>query len=168
MCALLLAVPVLAGGSGWQKDMDQALKKAKKGDKVLLVEFTEGDASKEINKKIFYTGKFKSWAKKKAVLVEINYSKKVSKKLAKQYAELKEKYKIASYPTVLILDAEGKKIGALAFDARTKPDAWMKEAGEIIEAASGAGEWITDWEKAKKLSRRTKKPMLVDFNGSDW
>jgi thioredoxin-related protein len=170
----LLAVAVLAtgawaGGSGWQKDFDKALKTAKKGDKPLLVEFTEGEASKDLNKKIFFTGKFKSWAKKhKLVLVEIDYSKKVSDKLAKQYADLKAKHKVESFPTVLLLDAQGTSLGALPFTAETKPEEWMAKATDLAEAASGAGGWLTDWEKAKKLSTTTKKPMLVDFTGSDW
>ena len=163
-----LASSAWAGGSGWQKDFDQALKKAKKADKPLLVEFTEGEASKALNKKIFYTAKFESWAKKRVILVEINYSKKVSSKLAKQYADVKAKFKIEKFPTVMLIDGEGKSIGTLAFSDRTDPQAWMTEADEIVETASGAGAWITDWAKAKKMSKRTKKPMLVDFNGSDW
>jgi len=170
----LLAVAVLAsgawaGGSGWQKDLDKALKSAKKGGKPILVEFTEGDASRDLNKKIFYTGKFKSWAKKnKVILVELNYSKKVSAKLTKQYADVYKAHKIEAFPTVLLLDAEGKSLGALPFDARTKPEDWLQKASDLAEAAGGAGGWITDWEKAKKLSKTTRKPMLVDFNGSDW
>jgi len=169
LAVAVLATSAWAGGSGWKKDIDKALKTAKKGDNPILVEFTEGDASQEINKKIFYTGKFKAWAKKsKLILVEINYSKKVSSKLAQQYADLKTAHKVESFPTIVLLDAEGKSMGTLPFDARTKPEEWMSKANDLVEAASGAGGWITDWEKAKKLSKTTKKPMLVDFNGSDW
>ena len=164
----VLGAPVLAGGSGWQTDFEKAQKKALKSDRPMLVEFTEGDASKSINKKIFYTGKFKSWSKKNVILVEINFSKRVSKKLAATYADLKKKYKVESFPTVLLIDGEGKTIGSPKFDERTKLEAWLKETGEIAEGAGAGGTWITDWEKAKKLSKRTKKPMLVDFNGSDW
>ena len=163
-----LASTAWAGGSGWQKDLDLAKKKARKADKLLLVEFTDGESSADLNKKIFYTGKFKSWAKKRVILVEINYSKRVSKKLTAQYADLKAKYKIETFPTVLLLDAEGKSVGTLAFDGRTEPTAWLTKAGEMVEDASGGGTWTTDWEKAKKLSKRTKRPMLVDFTGSDW
>lgn len=28
--------------------------------------------------------------------------------------------------------------------------------------------WLTNIEKAKKISKKTKKPILVYFNGSDW
>lgn len=28
--------------------------------------------------------------------------------------------------------------------------------------------WLTDFEKAKKISKKTKKPILIYFTGSDW
>ncbi|MDH3592951.1 MAG: thioredoxin family protein, partial [Planctomycetota bacterium] len=147
-----------AGGSGWQTDFDKAVKKAKKSDRPLLVEFTEGDASKQLNKNVFFKGKFKTWAKKRVVLVEINYSKRVNKKLAAQYAALKEKYKVERFPTVMLIGAEeGTSLGTLNFDASAKLAAWLQNANDMVEAAAGGGKWITDWEKAKKLSKRTKK-----------
>jgi len=30
------------------------------------------------------------------------------------------------------------------------------------------GEWLTDWEKAKRYSQATGKPILANFTGSDW
>lgn len=29
-------------------------------------------------------------------------------------------------------------------------------------------DWLTDFEKAKKISKKTKKPILMYFTGSDW
>ena len=42
----------------------------------------------------------------------------------------------------------------------------MKPTVEAI--TTSAGTWITDWEKAKKLSKATGRPILADFTGSDW
>ena len=67
------------------------------------------------------------------------------------------------------LDASPRaSLGALPAFRKGAEKAWLTEAGEMLEAASGAGKWITDFEAAKKMSKRTGKPMLVDFNGSDW
>ena len=169
---LILALVVvgsgaLAGGSGWQTDFEKAAKKAKKADRPILVEFTNGDASKALNKKLFYTGKFKSWAKKNVVLLELNYGKRLNKKLTAQYADLKKTHKIEEFPTVLLLSHEGKLLGKLILK-RDDVDGWITEATELAEAAAGAGKWMTDFAAAKKISQRTRKPMLVDFNGSDW
>jgi thioredoxin-related protein len=170
---LLLALAVidagaLAGGSGWQTDFEKALKKAAKSERPMLVEFTDGEASKEINKGLFYTPKFKAWAKRRVVLVELNYGKRVSPKLAEQYEKLKTKYKVEQFPTLLLISHEGKSLGALPAFRKGAEKAWLAEAGEILEAASGAGKWLTDYAAAKKISKRTRKPMLLDFNGSDW
>lgn len=38
-----------------------------------------------------------------------------------------------------------------------------------ISAAAMAGEgWITSWAEAQKLAKKTGKPILMDFTGSDW
>ncbi len=171
LAALICTVgtaPAWAGGSGWQTDLDKAFKKADKAGKLLLVEFTDGESSKALNKKVFHTGKFKTWARKRVILVEINFSKRVSKKLAAQYAKAKEKYEVEDYPTVLIINSQGESAGEIV-DTDEKDGAdWLIEANNLLEIAGGGGKWFTDWEKAKKLSQKSKKPMLVDFNGSDW
>ncbi|MFC4635601.1 thioredoxin family protein [Dokdonia ponticola] len=40
----------------------------------------------------------------------------------------------------------------------------------VIASVSSAQEadWLTDFEKAKKVSKKTKKPILMYFTGSDW
>ena len=165
----LLGSGALAGGSGWNSDFEKAAKTAKKAERPILIEFTKDDASDAINKNVFYKGKFKTWAKKNVVLLEINLSKRVSKKLAAQYEELQKKYEVKEFPTILLVDHEGKVIGKPAFDnEKTTLEAWIEDATGVVEAAGSAGEWMTDYEAAKKISRRTKKPMLLDFNGSDW
>jgi len=168
LALVALASTAWAGGSGWQSDLEKAIQKAAKAERPLLVEFTDKDASEKINKQVFYTAKFKSWAKKRVILVEIDYSKRVSRKLGEQYAELKTKYKIETFPTVLLLDAEGNQVGKFEFTDGMEPEKWIESADELVEAASGGGGWLTDWDKAKKLAKRSKKPMLVDFTGSDW
>jgi len=168
LALLLVGAGALAGGSGWQTDFGKAAKLAEKAERPILVEFTKDDASKLINKNVFHKGKFKSWARKNVVLLEIDLGKKVSEKLASQYAELRKKHEVTGFPTVLLLDHEGKVLGRPAFREEMTVEAWLESANELVEAAGSAGEWTTDYEASLKLAKRTKKPMLVDFNGSDW
>ena len=171
LCLLALTVVgagALAGGSGWQTDFDKAAKKAKKAGRPILVEFTSGDASRQLNKQLFYKPKFKSWAKKNVVLLELKYDKRLNKKLTAQYADLKAKYKVEEFPTVLLLSHDGKLLGKPGFSERGGLAMWIEQASELVSAAGSAGKWMTDYEAAKKLASRTKKPMLLDFNGSDW
>lgn len=37
-----------------------------------------------------------------------------------------------------------------------------------LAASSFAAEWLTDYNKAVELSKKTGKPILADFTGSDW
>lgn len=37
-----------------------------------------------------------------------------------------------------------------------------------LSSSAVADEWHTDFEKAQKESRRSGKPLLLDFTGSDW
>lgn len=40
--------------------------------------------------------------------------------------------------------------------------------GALTAAADGGAGWLTDFEQAKKVAAETKRPILVDFSGSDW
>lgn len=37
-----------------------------------------------------------------------------------------------------------------------------------MPGAAEAGVWQTDWKKALSLARKTRRPLLVNFTGSDW
>ncbi|MFQ5845528.1 MAG: hypothetical protein ACE5JG_11140 [Planctomycetota bacterium] len=171
--SLILALAVVgsgaaAGGSGWQTDFGRAVKKAKRSDRPILVEFTKGDASRQLNKELFFTPKFRAWAKKSVVLLELDYGKRLSSKLSAQYADLRKKYGVEEFPTVLLLSHEGKLLGRPPATRKGGVEGWIEQTSELVSAASGAGSWMTDYEAARKLARRTRKPMLLDFNGSDW
>ena len=56
--------------------------------------------------------------------------------------------------------------GILAFPAVSTLHA-QTTAGPTVKAQSEKI-WMTDFAAAQKLAKQTKKPMLVDFTGSDW
>ena len=63
----LAAAPAAAGGSGWLKNPEDALKRARKAGKPVLVEFGRSDTCakcRALNKEVFWTSKFRSWARK--------------------------------------------------------------------------------------------------------
>ena len=164
----LIGSGAVAGDSGWQADFDKATKKAQESDRPILVEFRKGDASNKLNKELFCTPTFRSWARKNVVLLELNYGKGRSKKLSAQYDDLKRKYEIEEFPTVLLLSHEGKLLGRPPAYRKGGVEAWIKETSELVSGSSNAGTWMTDFEEAKKHAKRMRKPMLLNFNGSDW
>ena len=64
------------------------------------------------------TKQFAEYAKKNFVLVEADFpvKKRQSEALKKANQELKDQYGVEGFPTLVILDSEGKKLGEQIYD----------------------------------------------------
>ncbi len=106
----------LAGGKpGWEDDYDKALAKAKAESKPALLDFTGSDWCGwciKLDDEVFSKGAFKAFAKKNLVLVELDYpqNKLLPKKVQEQNAALKSKFNINGYPTLILVDGDGKEL----------------------------------------------------------
>ena len=102
--------------ASWMTDFAAAKAKAKAENKPLLVDFTGSDWYSwcmKLNKEVFSKKAFQDYATEAFVLVEIDFpSRKIkqSAELKAQNEALAEKYGIKGFPTILILDADGKVI----------------------------------------------------------
>ena len=99
--------------AGWTDDYAKAVEKAKAEKKNLLLDFTGSDWCGyciALDKEVFSTPKFKSWAKDNAILVKVDFPKSVkqSEKVKTQNKDLKTKFPFNGYPTVVVIDPEGK------------------------------------------------------------
>jgi thioredoxin-related protein len=102
-----------AAGDGWTTDYTKALEQAKQEKKVVLLDFTGSDfcpPCMALKKNVFDSADFKKFAGEKLVLVELDFParKKQSEELKTANAALAEKFKVESYPTVLLVDPSGK------------------------------------------------------------
>ncbi len=100
---------------GWKTDLPAALKEAKKDKKAVLVDFSGSDWCGwciRLDKEVFSKPEFKKFAKEKLVLVLIDFprGKKQSNELKIANQKLAQKYKVMGFPTVLLLDANGKTL----------------------------------------------------------
>ena len=98
---------------GWTTDFEAAKAQAKEEGKALLVDFTGSDwcpPCKALHKDVLSKKSFIDSAKKDFVLVELDFPRKgnQSKELKAQNKKLAKQYKIRAYPTVLLIDADGK------------------------------------------------------------
>jgi thioredoxin-related protein len=96
---------------GWHTDLDKAIEQAKKENKSVLVEFTGSDWCPPciaMRKNVFSKKEFIDAASKKFVLVELDFPQK-DKELAEKNQPLAEKYNISGFPTVVLLNSEGKE-----------------------------------------------------------
>jgi len=127
-----------AAESAWMTNYAQALELAKKDGKPVLVDFTGSDWCPwciKLHNEIFETKEFKDWAAGKVVLVELDFPRKSAQaaELKKQNAELQKKYDIKGFPTVIVLNANGEKIGQSGYQ-QGGPGPWIKNI-ETITAA---------------------------------
>lgn len=112
------ALQLSAAEAEWLTDLPKAQAKAKAENKIVLLEFTGSDWCPpciKMHNEVFTTPEFIAYAKANLVLVEVDFprKKKQSAELIKANAALQQKYGIEGYPTVIVLNKEGKKIGEI-------------------------------------------------------
>jgi protein disulfide-isomerase len=100
--------------------IEKAVEATKKDGKDILVDFTGSDWCGwciKLNKEVFSTPEFATYAKANLVAVEVDFpqKKKLSDAQKKQNQALADKYKIEGYPTIIVLNSDGKKVGELGY-----------------------------------------------------
>ena len=135
--AALLATAALSfsADAEWMTDFEAAKAKAKAEKKVLLLDFTGSDWCGwciKLDKEVFSTSEFKSYAKDNLVLVEVDFphNKRQTKKLQEQNEKLQTEHKVQGYPTIIVLNAEGKKVGQLGYQ-QGGPKAFIAELDKL-------------------------------------
>jgi len=119
LASLLLASPAFAE-LAWTTDVPKAIEKAKAENKLVIMDFTGSDWCGwciKLNKEVFSTAEFAEYAKKNLVPVEVDFPTKKAQtaELKKTNMELQKKYKIEGYPTIIVLNGEGKNVGQLGY-----------------------------------------------------
>ncbi len=151
-----------AGGDGWMTDFEAAQKKAAAESKDLLVDFTGSDWCSwciKLNKEVISHDAFKKGVADKFVLVMIDFPRDnsaISEAVQKQNAELKEKFQIKGFPTILLLDAQGRPFAQTGYQPGG-PEKYVAHLDELRakrverDEAFAAAEKLTGMEKAKAL-----------------
>ncbi|OYW74324.1 MAG: hypothetical protein B7Z37_18330 [Verrucomicrobia bacterium 12-59-8] len=111
---LTLATSVLAK-TGWDDDYEKSLTKAKEAKKMVLLDFTGSDwcgYCMQLDAEVFSKSAFKKFAKENLVLVELDFphGTPLPKKTKAQNDALGKKFKVNGYPTLVLLDSEGKEV----------------------------------------------------------
>jgi protein disulfide-isomerase len=139
-----IAISILACGAllqaaadelNWLTDLPKAQAKAKQENKLVMLDFTGSDWCGwciKLNKEVFSQPAFAEYASKNLVLVEVDFprSKPQSTELKKANAALQDKYKIEGYPTIIVLNSDGKKVGELGYQPGG-PKAFIAELDKL-------------------------------------
>ena len=130
MLAATVFWQVNAAEATWLTDLPKAQAQAKTENKIVLMDFTGSDWCGwciKFKKEVLDTAEFQAYAAKNVVLVELDFPhKKVqADDLKKANAALNQQYKINGYPTLVVLDKNGKEIGRQVGYAEGGPKAFI-------------------------------------------
>ena len=111
---------VARGDTNWQTDFKKAQEEAKANHKLLLVDFTGSDWCGwciKLHREVFSQPEFKDYAAKNLVLLEIDFPRRKAQSDAvkKQNEELAGEYRIRGFPTIIVLNDEGRQVGQLGY-----------------------------------------------------
>ncbi len=120
----------------WLTNYEKALAKAKKEKKVVLADFTGSDWCGwciRLKDEVFSKPEFQAWAKEHVVLLEVDFPRKkqLPDDLKKQNEKLQREFNIEGFPTIVFLDAKGKKLGQAGYE-KGGPAAWIAIAEKEI------------------------------------
>lgn len=120
-----LVLVTLCAGAGlaaesWTSDFTAAKAEAKKAGRPILADFTGSDWCPwciKLEREVFSQAAFQEYAKENLVLFLADFPRKktLSSKVVKQNQSLQTKYQVEGYPTVLLLDADGKVLGQTGY-----------------------------------------------------
>lgn len=124
--AMMAATTILAGaraaeqGGRWMTDFEAAKQAAAEKKLPIVADFSGSDWCGwciRLDKEVFSRKEFKDFAKDNAILFLADFPRKKqqNEKTKKQNSDLAIKYKIRGYPTVLLLDAEGKVLAQTGY-----------------------------------------------------
>jgi len=99
----------------WTTDYKKAQEEAKASHKLLLLDFTGSDWCGfciQLDKAILQQPQFKDYANKNLVLMEVDFPRRKaqSAETQKQNMELARRYQIEGFPTLVVLNGEGKTV----------------------------------------------------------
>ncbi|MFO7811135.1 MAG: thioredoxin family protein [Candidatus Delongbacteria bacterium] len=121
----------------WMNDLEKAIEKAAAEDKTVLVNFTGSDWCgwcMKLKAEVFSKDEFAEYAEGSLVLVELDFpQKKEQTDEIKKYNRKKlEKYGVRGFPTILLIDGEGKEIGRTGYQ-QGGPVAYVEHIKSFIK-----------------------------------
>lgn len=127
-CIILISAGFASAEVNWLTDFDAAKAKAKSDHKLVLLDFTGSDwcgYCKRMQAEVFSKPQFQDYAAKNLVLVELDFprAKPQSDAVKKQNMKLASEYEIEGFPTLIVLNPDGKRVGNFVGYMEGGPDA---------------------------------------------
>jgi thioredoxin-related protein len=135
LCLLVFTSLGYGGIAGWTADLEQAKERAKKENKMVLIEFTGSDwcpPCMRMRQQVFSKKSFISHASKHFVLVELDFpmGNPALKKKNDRYAQ---QFRIEGMPMIVLLDENGNEFTRFfASDYPTEKE-FMRQLERVLE-----------------------------------
>ena len=141
---LVSATFMASAGEGWGTDFEAAKKAAAEKKLPILADFSGSDWCGwciKLDKEVFSKPEFQAYAKDNLVLFLADFPRrtKIAPALEKANRALAEKYGVRGFPTVLLLDAEGKVLGRTGYQ-RGGPEAYVTHVKGLLAEKSEKAE----------------------------
>lgn len=106
---------VNAAEEAWLTDLSKAQTQARADHKMVLMDFNGSDwcaPCKALRKNVLSSPEFMEYAKKNLVLVDVDFPKHKALPAGQQQANdaLAQKYGVDGFPTIVVLNSDGKEI----------------------------------------------------------
>jgi protein disulfide-isomerase len=131
----IVAETSISAKAGWLTSYEKAQSAAQTQNKLLLMDFTGSDWCGwciMLDREVFSKPEFKEYASKNLVLLELDFprAKQMPAETMAQNRRLAAQYQIQAFPTVVVLNGQGKVVGALGY-IRGGPGAFIAELEKL-------------------------------------
>ena len=114
---------------GWITSYEQGQQEAKANNKLVLLDFTGSDWCGWcilLDREVFSKPKFKEYASKNLVLVEVDFpkTKPVPDAARRENLRLAQLYQVQGFPTIIVLNGDGQLVGEFGY-LKGGPDAFI-------------------------------------------
>jgi protein disulfide-isomerase len=135
LVALALGSSLASAKEGWTDNLEAAKAQAKKENKKILLDFTGSDWCGwciKLKREVFSRPEFQDYATKNLVLMEVDFprTKAQAENVQQQNMVLAQQYQIEGFPTIVVLNGEGKQVGALGY-VPGGPEAFIAELEKL-------------------------------------
>jgi thiol-disulfide isomerase/thioredoxin len=147
----------VASHGAWITDFALAKERAAAENKSILMDFTGSDWCGwciRLHEEVFDFPEFQEYAEENLILLELDFprGKRLPAELVAQNEELQERFAVEGFPTILMLDAEGRPFGRTGYQAGG-PAAYVKHLAEMLDVRTARDEALAAAEKAEGLEK---------------
>lgn len=135
--ALFCGLSAAGADDSWLDDFAEAKKTAAEQGRPILIDFTGSDWCGwciRLDREVFSQEAFKTYAAENLVLFAADFPrrKKLPEATVKQNRELANAYGVRGFPTIILVDAEGKEIARTGYK-EGGPEAYVTHLKDLLK-----------------------------------